>query len=262
MYIFLPVSERSPQKLPIYPITLGYGNDQRTIRRPNGASFHHFLCVSEGEGFFNLNGTTVVLKEGTVIFLRKGFPVDYGRTGSTFITSWVTFDGEGVDGILDYFGAGGYVILHQKSPALRVAELCKMGERGAPIELLSAKTYELAIDFFTLFKKQHAPPILEKAREFIRQHYGENLSVADISESVNISQSLLFKLFRTEENATPMEYLRRVRIEQAKKLLFESQLKICDISTACGFSDTAYFCKVFKDQTGSSPASYRKSLVH
>lgn len=188
--------------------------------------------------------------------------MDYGRTGSTFTTSWVTFDGEGVDGILDYFGAGGYAILHQKSPALRVAELCKMGERGVPIELLSAKTYELAIDFFTLFKKQQAPPILEKAREFIRQHYGENLSVADISESVNISQSLLFKLFRTEENATPMEYLRRVRIEQAKKLLFESQLKICDISTACGFSDTAYFCKVFKDQTGSSPASYRKSLVH
>ena len=262
MHLFLPVPERVQKHLPIYPITFGQGHDQQTIRRPAGVGFHHFLCVSEGEGFFNLNGTTVVLKEGAVIFLKKDFPVDYGRTGNTFKTSWVTFNGEGVDGLLDYFGAGDYAILYQKSPALRIAELYKLGERNVPIDILSSKTYELAVDFFTLFKKQNEPPILEKAKEFIRQHYGENLSVADISESVNISQSLLFKLFRTEEKATPMEYLRRVRIEQAKKLLFESQLKICDISTACGFSDTAYFCKVFKDQTGSSPASYRRSLVH
>jgi len=262
MNLFLPVSERIQKHLPIYPITLGQGHEQQTIRRPAGAVFHHFLCVSEGEGFFTLNGTTVKLKEGAVVFLRKEFPVDYGRTGNTFKTSWVTFDGEGVDGLLDYFGAGGYAILYQKSPALRIAELYKLGERNLPIELLSSKTYELAVDFFTLFKKQNEPPILEKAKEFIRQHYSENLSVADISESVNISQSLLFKLFRTEEKATPMEYLRRVRIERAGKLLFESRLKIRAIAAACGFSDTAYFCKVFKEQTGCSPASYREIFVH
>ena len=82
-----------------------------------------------------------------------------------------------------------------------------------------------------------------------------------LSESVGAAQSQIFKLFRREESCTPMEYLRSVRISRAGQLLIENKLKIYQIASECGFSDAAYFCKIFKEQTGHTPVAYRKSFL-
>ena len=92
-------------------------------------------------------------------------------------------------------------------------------------------------------------------------HCQEDLSVETIAKSLGISQSLLFGLFQTEERSTPMEYLRAIRIEKAGQMLIEGRRKVHEIATACGFSSTAYFCKVFKAQTGDSPMSYRNKFL-
>lgn len=261
MYTVLPINEKVRKYLPIYPMTLGLRHTQKTISRPDGTRFHHFLYVSQGECSFNFNGKRKILPAGTAVFLHKTFPVDYGPFGGEAKTSWITFDGDGTNGIFEYFNAAGYAILTHKSFEPKIEELFRLVEKNAPWEALSAKTYDLALDFFTLLKKQTEPPMLEKAKAFIEGHYQEDLSVETIAKNLGISQSLLFKLFQTEERSTPIAYLRSVRIEKAGQMLIGGRLKVCQIAAACGFSNTAYFCKVFKAQTGDPPMAYRNKFL-
>ena len=134
MNTVFPLNEKAQISLPIYPITVGVNHVQTDVYRPNGANLHHFLYVSEGEGFFNFNGERTVLREGTAVFIRKDFPVDYGRVGKVFNTSWVTFDGIGVDGILEYFGAENYALLYDGSVGDIIADFYKLCEKNVSAE--------------------------------------------------------------------------------------------------------------------------------
>lgn len=260
MHIGLPISERSKRLLPIYPMTLGLQNPQKRISRPEGTRFHHILYVSRGECLFDFNGKKKILPAGTSVFLHKTFPVDYQGVNAAALTSWVTFNGDAADGLFEYFNVAGYAIVEHKNPEPKIEELCRLAEKNAPFETLSAKTYDLVTEFFTLLKKQTEPPMLEKAKAFLEENFQADLSVEAVADHLGISQSLLFRLFQEEERATPMEYLRSVRIRKAGQMLLEGRLKVYEIAAACGFSDTAYFCKVFKAQTGDSPLSYRKKF--
>ena len=106
--------------------------------------------------------------------------------------------------------------------------------------------------------KNTCPPALLNAKLFIEKNYKKDLSVAEIAASIEISQSLLFKLFKESEGCTPIEYLRKIRIENAKLLLSnEADISIKDIGVECGFSDTSYFVKVFKSETEITPKKFR-----
>ena len=260
MYLRMTINERTKKQLPIYPITFGVDHCQQDTFRPKGTYFHHFLYVRQGEGLFNFDGRKKILSAGTVVFLHKAFPVDYSRVGAEFRTSWITFDGSGAEGIFDYFNISDYAILDHKHFGDKIEDICKLAERNAPWEVLSHKTYALALEFFSLLKKQNEPPVLEKAKAYMASHYGEDLSVETIANSLGVSQSLLFKLFHTEERTTPVEYLRDIRIRKAGQMLLSGNERISQIAAACGFSGVAYFCKVFKAQTGLSPLSYRKKF--
>jgi transcriptional regulator GlxA family with amidase domain len=59
---------------------------------------------------------------------------------------------------------------------------------------------------------------------------------------------------------TPMEYLLRLRIERAKSLLRETDMKIIDIAMACGIGSSQYFANIFRQSTGVTPSSYRRHV--
>ena len=260
MYTILPMNEKN-KNIPIYPVTLGVNRLQKYISRPSGAIFHHILCVSEGEGLFRFDGVEMVLGAGNAVFISKSFPVDYGPKTDNFRTSWLTFQGDGGDSLLKHFCAANYAVLKSDDIEPKIAEICRLADKGAPGEFLSAKTYSLVIDFFISLQKQRELPLLEKAKRFIKLNCAKDLSVAEIAGRLGISASLLFKLFREQERTTPIEYLQEFRIQKACNMLTSEKLAISEIGSLCGFSDTSYFCKVFKKWVGCSPASYRKKMI-
>ncbi len=262
MNVVLPITEGAKNCLPIFPVTFGFRNIQKPIYRPNGAFFHHFLYVSEGEGFFVFDGKRMILGEGSTVFIQKGFPVDYGGLNENFKTSWVTFDGDGVDGLFAYFNVDGYAVIHKKGEESKFEEMFKLSKMNVSAEILSSRIYSMAIEFFVFLKNQNKQPLLEKAKKFIESNYQQDISIEEISKNVGMSQSLLFKLFRTEERSTPMKYLQEIRIEKARSMLIRGDMKIYEIAQTCGFSDVAYFCKVYKNKTGYPPAVYRRNFIH
>lgn len=93
---------------------------------------------------------------------------------------------------------------------------------------------------------------------FIRQNYREKLSLEDIARSASISKSECLRCFRTGIDRSPFEYLQDYRIEIAERLLRSTDDSVLDIALQTGFSNSAYFGKIFREVHGISPGAYRK----
>jgi len=102
--------------------------------------------------------------------------------------------------------------------------------------------------------------IIEKSKEFIRANYKKKIKLKDISKAVYFSPYYLSHIFKKETGATLSEYLTKVRVEEAKRLLETTQWNTTRISFEIGCTDQSYFCKVFKKIEGMSPHKYRKRI--
>ncbi len=102
-------------------------------------------------------------------------------------------------------------------------------------------------------------PIVELAREYVAEHYYENLMLADVAEKVGVSAGYLSTLFQKQLEKGFVDYLNEIRIDHACTYLRQNYLKTYEIAYKVGFNDEKYFSKVFKKITGQSPSEYRKS---
>jgi AraC-like DNA-binding protein len=75
---------------------------------------------------------------------------------------------------------------------------------------------------------------------------------------VAITERYLTHCFRQELGIPPIEYLNRYRVRQAKLLLEQGKLSITEIALEVGFSDSSYFNRVFRQETGQSPSAYQR----
>ena len=106
-------------------------------------------------------------------------------------------------------------------------------------------------------KSQRDAQRIKGMMQFIHGHYSEKITVAEIAQSVSISESECLRCFRNTVQLTPNQYLRQYRIQQAAKLLASTEEKISAIANACGFDDLSFFAKTFRELTGVSPSQYR-----
>lgn len=98
---------------------------------------------------------------------------------------------------------------------------------------------------------------IRKSIDYIDENYAENLTLDTISAAVNISKSYLSMIFKQEMGINFISYLTNYRIERAKDLLTNSNLKIYEIAEKVGFGSPYYFSKVFKDITKLSCKEYK-----
>jgi CheY-like chemotaxis protein len=106
---------------------------------------------------------------------------------------------------------------------------------------------------------QNARRLVRQAMAYINEHYAEPLSRQEIAQRVSIAEDYLTYCFRQELGITPIRYLQRFRVNQAKLLLKNTQKTITEIAFAVGFSDSGYFSRIFHRDTGMSPEDYRQA---
>lgn len=100
---------------------------------------------------------------------------------------------------------------------------------------------------------------VEVAKEYVEEHYYQNIMLADVAQKVGISVEYLSTLFQRELSKGFVDYLNEIRIEHACTYLRQNYLKTYEIAYKVGFKDEKYFSKVFKKIKGQSPSEYRKS---
>lgn len=97
-----------------------------------------------------------------------------------------------------------------------------------------------------------------KVIAFIRNNYGNDITLSDAAELIGVTPEYLSQLFYKEVNVNFVPFLRNFRISVAKRLLDENRLKISEIAKQVGFSDAKYFNKVFKSVCGISPSDFKR----
>lgn len=111
-------------------------------------------------------------------------------------------------------------------------------------------------------RKTQAPHLQSRVKDilsFIHKYYGEKITIADIAAHTNISTRECIRSFKNTVHQPPMDYLIHYRIEQAKRLLRESDMSITEIAFQTGFQNSAYFGKTFKKFTGVTPSAFRSA---
>lgn len=103
-----------------------------------------------------------------------------------------------------------------------------------------------------------AQRLVRQAMAYIQEHYAESLSRQEIAQHVGLSDDYLTSCFHKELGVTPIAYLNRYRVQQARQQLKNTHKSITEIALDVGFSSSSYFSRIFRRETGMSPETFRR----
>ncbi|MCD7034919.1 AraC family transcriptional regulator [Metabacillus sp. GX 13764] len=102
-----------------------------------------------------------------------------------------------------------------------------------------------------------AEKVVQDTKEYLREHYKEEIGMDKLSAGIRFNPDYITRCMQKSTGITPMQYLNKYRLAQAKKLLATTADKISAISEESGIGDAAYFSKLFKKFEGMTPQEYR-----
>jgi AraC family transcriptional regulator len=104
-------------------------------------------------------------------------------------------------------------------------------------------------------------PALRRAIDAIHERLGEKMALQDIADAACMSRFHFARQFRHSTGCSPMEYLLRARLDQAKALLRQCAMPISDIALEIGFADQSHMTRHFRRATGMTPLQYARRCV-
>jgi len=108
-------------------------------------------------------------------------------------------------------------------------------------------------------KKQFSSSaIVDEARIILESLIDTGVNVNDIAESMRINRTSLWNAIKIETGLTAIEWIQNARIERAKELLLETNLKLATIAAMCGFNGEKYFMYNFRKNVGMTPGQWRE----
>lgn len=152
------------------------------------------------------------------------------------------------------------------NPVFFAEQLKKMYEvwkEPMPLDLLYVKTafYQLIYEIYKELCKGEIhviqPDVAALAKQYIKEHCRETISIEALSLSLHVSTSYLRSVFKQKTRKSPQEYLIYCRIEEAKKYLSNTHYSIKEIGTSLGFYDEYHFSSAFKKSTSLTPNAYK-----
>jgi AraC-like DNA-binding protein/ligand-binding sensor protein len=198
----------------------------------------------------------------TVVPVRLGDRlIGFLQTGQIFRKPPTQQQFERTARLLAAWGIGGdHAALRQAYFATRVVPA---RQHEAVVKLLSIFAQHLSI-LSNQVLVQHAnaePPVIARAKAYIQEHQTEHLRLGQIAKAVNTSPFYFCKLFKKATGLNFTDYLSRIRIERAKNLLLNPNLRVSEIAFEVGFQSLTHFNRVFKNTVGQAPTRYREQLL-
>jgi two-component system response regulator YesN len=100
--------------------------------------------------------------------------------------------------------------------------------------------------------------VISEIKEYVADHYDTNITLADLSARFFINPYYLSQLFKEKTGDTYLSYVTGIRMNQARELLQDTDLKVYEVCQKVGYSDTNHFSKLFEKLNGCTPSEFRK----
>ena len=141
-----------------------------------------------------------------------------------------------------------------------IEKLCGHEESIIASKILMINVHDLPQSTFSIFRFQHdhADEAIANAQAYIEKNYKQSLALEGLASRSNMSVRNFIRRFEQATANTPLEYLQRVRIEAAKKMLETKNEGIAQIASRCGYEDVDYFGKIFRRYMAMTPRAYRE----
>ena len=169
-----------------------------------------------------------------------------------FLSDQIITDDEGI-----YASAGAYSSLNLI--LYLIEKFC-----GKETAVWAAKVFQLDIDRksqkpFVIFNQQksHGDQTIEQAQAYIEKHFDRTLNVKSLAKQFSVSRRSFIRRFKKATGNTPLEYIQRVRIEAAKRMLENTPKSIGEVMFQTGYNDSKTFRSLFKKFTGYIPSHYK-----
>lgn len=241
-----------------------YGDLSYPIHRHD---YFEIIYYSGSEGKCLLNGEEYPICENSIFFLT---PEDFHRIETKDIKSAysvnLSFSKSIIDShIGDNFSLSAKVV---SNPSEFIKEIIKKLEfifknedeftKNESYHLLNVLLIEIIKAGQTAGKSaNYMHPVVGKAMMYVLSYPERNFSLADIGELCHISPAYFSDVFHKETGKPFKKWLNQIKIENACRLLENSELSILEISFECGFRSISHFGKIFKNTVGLTPKEYR-----
>lgn len=233
----------------------------------------HYLIhyVAAGRGTYVVSGITHEVKSGDIFLAKPSQLITYtADQDDPWEYYWVGFNGSNANKLVAQlpFGAEQPVYTCKNPEKVKKALFNIFLSRGPENYSEALMVGYLYIFLAELMKEtEHTESraqssssvYVSNAVKFIQFNYSHEITIDDIAKAVGVSRSHLYRVFMSNLNESPIDYLTNYRINEACYLLRSGNLSIAEIATSVGFFDQFYFSRVFKKNKGVPPSKYLAS---
>jgi transcriptional regulator GlxA family with amidase domain len=196
-----------------------------------------------------LDGRAATTHWGLAAEYRERFPQVEWRPDELVTESDGVYCGGGVHAALD-------LALHL---------VARLGDRGVALQCAKALLIDMPRACQTGFAvlpmgARHTDEPIRRAEDWIHRHCREEFRFEALARELGMSPRNFIRRFKTATGLAPVEYLQRLRVRAAQRLLEEEHVTVQEVGLAVGYADAAFFRSLFKRHTGLPPAVYRRSL--
>ena len=232
--------------------------------------------ISGGRAYIKIGGRAYQVRQGDVVVYNAGVMHDEAPDSNCGLA----FYNCGVKNFKAPLLPSGHLLAHDVSPVLHTEEMSanvenifrEMFEQVSQKKIFSGVICHQLLNALLIILLNQIPhekifgrdkfdASINHCKNFLDEHFTENISVAQMSELANMSVSGFAHRFKKIFGLAPGQYLIRLKIGAAQKLLIGTDKSITEISMGLGYDNVSHFNNQFKKFVGASPQNYRKLWV-
>ena len=223
-----------------------------------------FVYVLSGSVKCKCNNKSFIAEKGNVIYLSEGSCYDIVADDDDYSFIVINFLFE--KNINDCYESEKFVLNNSFELDEKFIKLNKLWTIDTTENKLKVKSivYDIYSRLCSTSIKEYLPNesqklILEISEIILANCFNSNLNITNILNERDISEVHFRRLFKKIYGYSPIKFVQNIRINKAKQLLIDDNLPINQIALKCGYDDTFYFSRIFKQVTGLTPREYRNT---
>lgn len=221
------------------------------IQQVKGRNFHSISLRLSGAAVFKAGDTCFESRENSITFMPQGtdYQTQILEGGKLLVIHFTTMQ--------KYYDLSPLLIKTDDSEIRELFHnICNNFNSG------NESNYKnLSLLYSILYKAERpyrhcVPRRIRYAKEYIDSHYAEQISISKLAQDCNLSEVHFRNEFKKYFQVSPVQYVKSVRINNAKHRLSSGYYTVAQVACDCGFDSISYFSYEFKRQTGMTPTEY------
>lgn len=244
-----------------------------TRNREQGRVDYQLIYMVSGKGYFQFEDKTTEVSGGQIVIYTPNQPQHYSYYAKDFTEAyWIHFTGYAARDYLQEFGLLSqpvHVVGAMDELAILYKEITRELNMNKPLHEHMTSAHLLKM--LTLVgrrlqntedhRKADPHTDINRIIEIMHERFSQNLIITDLAKECSLSLFHFIHKFKVVTGTTPVKYITRIRMNEAKRLLSESSLHVWEVASIVGYENPLYFSRVFSSVVGIPPSEYKKRFL-